>query len=146
MAFMPLHLIKLAVGVHSVKELKDRIQARLKQVKTSPKRHIHITRMTPKRADELLDGGSIYWVIKGEIAARELLVGIEPFRDRDGIGRCRLMMQPKVIAVRPKPMRAFQGWRYLAAKDAPPDLRKGEENLTAMPEELRRELRDLGLL
>ena len=85
---MSLNLIKLAVGVHSVKELKDRIQARLKQVKTSPRRHIHITRMTPKRADELLDGGSIYWVIKGEIAARELLVGIEPFRDRDGIGRC----------------------------------------------------------
>jgi hypothetical protein len=64
--------------------------------------------MTPKRDEELLAGGSIYWVIKGEIAAREKLIAIEPFRDKDGIGRCRLVMQPKVIAVSPRPMRAFQ--------------------------------------
>ena len=70
--------------------------------------------MTPKRDEEMLAGGSLYWVIRGEIAAREKIIAIEPFRDRDGIGRCRLVMQPKVIAVLPRPMRAFQGWRYFA--------------------------------
>ena len=61
-------------------------------------------------------------MIRGEIAAREKIIAIEPFRDRDGIGRCRLVMQPKVIAVLPRPMRAFQGWRYFAQNDVPPDL------------------------
>ena len=72
----------------------------------------------------MLAGGSLYWVIRGEIAAREKIIAIEPFRDKDGIGRCRLVMQPKVIAVLPRPMRPFQGWRYLAESDVPPDLGK----------------------
>ena len=113
---MPLHLIKLAVGCESVKELKGWIAERMATAKKKglPLRHIHITRMTPKRDEEILAGGSLYWVIKGEIAAREKIIAIEPFRDKDGIGRCRLVMQPKVIAVSPRPMRPFQGWRYLS--------------------------------
>jgi hypothetical protein len=111
-----------------------------------PQRHIHITRMTPKRGDEIVAGGSLYWVIRGEIAAREKIIAIEPFRDKDGIGRCRLVMQPKVIAVSPRPMRAFQGWRYFTPDAAPPDLGKAAASVAAMPEPLRRELRDLGLL
>jgi hypothetical protein len=112
-----------------------------------PLRHIHTTRMTPKRDEELLAGGSLYWVIKGEIAAREKLIAIEPFRDKDGIGRCRLVMQPKVIAVSPRPMRPFQGWRYLTEDGAPLDLtRSTAASVAAMPEPMRRELRDLGLL
>ncbi|MDU6238075.1 MAG: DUF1489 domain-containing protein, partial [Bradyrhizobium sp.] len=112
-----------------------------------PQLHVHVTRMTPKRVDEILAGGSLYWVIRGEVAAREKIVGIEPFRDGDGIGRCRLIMQPKVIAVSPRPMRPFQGWRYLTPEDAPADLGKASAaGLEAMPEPLRRELRDLGLL
>jgi hypothetical protein len=102
--------------------------------------------MAPKRVDELLDGGSIYWVIKGEIAAREKILAIELFRDKDGIGRCRLVMEPKLIAVSPRPMRPFQGWRYLDAKSAPPDLGKAAASVAAMPEPMRRELRELGLL
>jgi len=99
------------------------------------------------RTEELLAGGSLYWVIRGEIAAREKLIAIEPFRDRDGIGRCRLVMQPKVIAVSPRPMRAFQGWRYFTEDAAPPDLGKAAAaSVAAMPEPMRRELRDLGLL
>jgi len=145
---MPLHLIKLAVGCDSVKDLSARIAERMKTAKLQglPRHHIHITRMVPKRDAELLAGGSIYWVIRGEIAAREKLIGIEPFRDRDGIGRCRLIMQPKVFAVAPRPMRAFQGWRYLADSDAPADLGKAAASIAAMPEAMRRELRDLGLL
>jgi hypothetical protein len=145
---MALNLIKLAVGCDSVKDLQDWVRERMRQAKAQglPLRHIHVTRMTPKRDEELLAGGSLYWVIKGQIAARERLVGIEPFRDKAGIGRCRIMMEPKVVAVTPRPMRAFQGWRYLNPKDAPPDLSKAGKGLAAMPEPMRRELRELGLL
>ncbi|MGJ4927976.1 DUF1489 family protein [Bradyrhizobium sp. HKCCYLS2038] len=146
---MPLHLIKLAVGCESVKDLKDWIAERMLAAKKKglPQQHVHVTRMTPKRVEEILDGGSLYWVIRGEVAAREKIVGLEPFRDGDGIGRCRIIMQPKVIAVSPRPMRPFQGWRYLTSEDAPADLGKaGAAGLEAMPEPLRRELRDLGLL
>src|SRR5450631_920062 len=145
---MPLHLIKLAVGCESIRELKGWIAERMSAAKKKglPQRHVHITRMTPKRVEELLAGGSLYWVIRGEIAAREKLIAVEPFRDRDGIGRCRLVMQPKVIAVSPRPMRPFQGWRYFIADAAPPDLGKAAASVAAMPEPMRRELRDLGLL
>jgi hypothetical protein len=146
---MPLHLIKLAVGCESVKELKEWIAERMLAAKKKglPQHHIHITRMTPKRVEDILGGGSLYWVIRGEVAAREKIIAIEPFRDRDGVGRCRLVMQPKVFAVSPRPMRPFQGWRYLAPDDAPPDLGKASAaGIAAMPEPLRRELRDLGLL
>jgi len=146
---MPLHLIKLAVGCESVKELKGWVAERMAAAKKKglPQHHIHITRMTPKRIAEILAGGSLYWVIRGEIAAREKLIAIEPFRDRDGIGRCRLVMQPRVIAVSPRPMRPFQGWRYLNEDAVPADLGKAAAaNVAAMPEAMRRELRDLGLL
>lgn len=145
---MTLHLIKLSVGAESIKDLRGWIAERVKQAKLKglPPRHIHITRMTPKRDAEILDGGSIYWVIKGEIAAREKILAIEPFRDRDGIGRCRLVMEPKLIPVSPRPMRAFQGWRYFDSKSAPPDLGKAAASVAAMPEPMRRELRELGLL
>ena len=145
---MPLHLIKLAVGAESVKELKGWVAERMRTAKSKglPRHHIHITRMTPKRVEEILDGGSLYWVIKGEIAAREKIIAIEPFRDKDGIGRCRLVMQPKVIPVMQRPMRPFQGWRYFDPKDAPADLGSAGAGVADLPEPLRRELRDLGLL
>ncbi len=133
---MPLHIIKLAVGCESVKELKSWVAERMATAKKKglPLRHIHITRMTPKRDAEVLAGGSLYWVIKGEIAAREKIIAIEPFRDKDGIGRCRLVMQPKVIAVSPRPMRAFQGWRYFTENFSParPDqIRRGQRGIDA---------------
>src|SRR6202042_927880 len=134
---MPLHLIKLAVGCESVKELKGWVAERMQTAKKKglPRHHIHITRMTPKRVEELLAGGSLYWVIRGEIAAREKIIAIEPFRDRDGIGRCRLVMQPKVISVLQRPMRPFQGWRYLTDDSAPGDLAKATAGaIAAMPE------------
>jgi hypothetical protein len=146
---MPLHLIKLCVGCDSVKDLKEWVAERMKTAKKKgqPAHHVHVTRMTPKRVEEILGGGSLYWVIRGEIAAREKLIGIEPFRDKDGIGRCRLVMQPKIISVSPRPMRPFQGWRYFEANSAPPDLtRSAASGVAAMPEPMRRELRDLGLL
>jgi hypothetical protein len=148
-AIMPLHLIKLAVGCESVKEFKQWIAERMLAAKNKglPQHHIHITRMTPKRVEDILGGGSLYWVIRGEVAVREKIIAIEPFRDRDGIGRCRLVMQPKVFAVSPRPMRPFQGWRYFTDQSVPPDLGKATAgSVAAMPEPMRRELRDLGLL
>jgi hypothetical protein len=145
---MPLHLIKLCVGADSVKDLEDWIKRKTKQKnKRSAKReHIHTTRMAPKRADELLDGGSLYWVIRGQIMCRERLLDIRPFVDREGVGRCRLVLDGKVVLVEPRPFRAFQGWRYFEAKDAPRDLDRVAPGAKKMPEHLRRELRELGLL
>jgi hypothetical protein len=145
---MPLHLIKLCVGCDSVRDLKDWIRQKLKDKRKrgeKPER-IHTTRMVPKRAEELLDGGSLYWVIRGEITCRERILEIRPFVDKDGTGRCALVLDPKVVLVQPWPYRAFQGWRYLAAKDAPRDLDKIAPGAAAMPEKLRRELRELGLI
>ena len=145
---MPLHLIKLCVGVDTVQDLDDWIKQRLKEKKKKGEKpeHIHTTRMVPKRADELTAGGSLYWVIRGEILCRERLLAIRPFTDKDGIGRCHLVLEPKLILVEPRPWRAFQGWRYLPEKDVPRDLTRIAPGLRAMPEEMRRELRDLGLL
>src|SRR3984957_18156442 len=145
---MPLHLIKLCVGCDSIRDLEDWIKQKLadKRKRGEKPEHIHRTRMVPKRAAELVDGGSLYWVIRGEVACRQRIRDVRPFRDKDGIGRCGIVLDPKVVVVDPRPFRAFQGWRYLAVKDAPPDLGKAAEGVAAMPEKLRRELRELGLM
>ena len=145
---MPLHLLKLCVGVDTIQELDDWIKQRLKQKKKKREKaeHIHTTRMVPKRADELVEGGSLYWVIRGQILCRERLLAIRPFTDKNGIGRCRLVMDGKLVLVQPRPFRAFQGWRYLAVKDAPRDLDRAAPGARNMPEQMRRELRELGLL
>lgn len=145
---MPLHLIKLSVGSESVEELQVWIRQKMKERKARGQKpeHIHTTRMTPKRIDEILDGGSIYWVIKGELACRERILDLRPIVDKDGIGRCQIVMDGKLKPVAPRAWRAFQGWRYLADKDAPADLDCAAKGAAALPENLRRELRELGLL
>ncbi len=145
---MTLHLIKLCVGCDSIRDLEGWIKQRLKDKRRHGEKpeHVHRTRMVPKRAAELIGGGSIYWVIRGEVACRQRIRDIRPFRDKDGIGRCALVLDPKVVPVEPRPYRAFQGWRYLAADDAPQDLEKAARGATGMPEKLRRELRELGLM
>jgi hypothetical protein len=145
---MTLHLIKLSVGTDSVQDLQDWINRKLRDKRRRGRRpeRIHTTRMFPKRAEELLDGGSIYWVIRGEILCRERILDIRSVIDRDGISRCQLVLDPKCILVQPRPYRAFQGWRYLEAKEAPPDLDRAAPGARNMPESLRRELRELGLL
>src|SRR3954470_11499650 len=89
---MPLHLIKLCVGCDSVDDLKDWIKEQYAKKRRSgePGKRFHRTRMVPKRVDELLDGGSLYWVIRGELLCRERILGIEPFRDKDGMGGAAL--------------------------------------------------------
>jgi hypothetical protein len=145
---MPLHLIKLCVGCDSVADLEEWIKQKLKEKKKRRQKpeHIHTTRMVPKRADELTAGGSLYWVIRGQISCRERILAIRPFTDKDGIGRCRVVLDGKVVLVEPRPRSAFQGWRYLEAKDAPRDLSRAAPGAAKMPEQMRRELRELGLL
>jgi hypothetical protein len=148
-----LHLIKLCVGCDSVKDLQDWIKEKLKARKNgagkAPGRkrgRNHTTRMMPKRADEIIDGGSLFWVIRGQIMCRERILDIRPFVDKEGIGRCHIALDCKPVLVEPRPYRAFQGWRYLAPKDAPRDLDRAAPGARDMPEDLRRELRNLGLL
>src|SRR4051794_4565769 len=123
---MALHLVKLAVGCESVKDLKARIAERIQTARKKglPLRHIHVTRMTPKRADELLAGGSLYWVVRGEVAAREKIIAVEPFRDKAGGRRGRLVKPPRAVSVSARPMRPVQGWRHFTDDAAPPGLRK----------------------
>jgi hypothetical protein len=145
---MPLHLIKLSVGTDSVADLEHWIKLKLKERKSRGQKaeRVHTTRMVPKRAEELTAGGSIFWVIKGQIMCRERILAITPFTDKDGIHRCKLVLDPKCVLVEPRPRQAFQGWRYLEDKEAPRDLAKAAPGAAAMPEEMRRELRELGLL
>ena len=141
-------MIKLCVGCDSIQDLEEWVEQKLKEKKRKGQKaeHIHTTRMVPKRAEELTDGGSLYWVIKGLISCREKILDIRPFVDKDGIGRCRVVLDGKIVPVEPRPYRAFQGWRYFEIKDAPRDLGRAAPGLSKMPEHLRRELRELGLL
>ena len=145
---MSLHLIKLCVGADSIQDLEEWIAERLaeKRRKKQPAEHIHTTRMVPTKAVELLNGGSLYWVIKGSIACRQRLLDIREFNDKEGVRRCRLVLDSKVVPVVPRPRGPFQGWRYLAGTEAPGDLGRSGKGLTKLPEEMRRELRELGLL
>lgn len=143
---MPLHIIKLCVGCESLSDLAAWQKQRLKERRAKGQKPelVHVTRMTPKRSDEVLDGGSLYWVIKGQIAARQKLLALRPVK-KNGVPHCGLVYDKELVPVVARPRRAFQGWRYLEVQDAPPDLRKtkGAENL---PEALQRELAALGLL
>lgn len=145
---MALHLIKLCVGADSLQDLRDWVSERcITAMAAGLAPHTtHTTRMVPKRVDELLDGGSLYWVIKGQVAARQPLLDIQTFTGADGIGRCNLVLGPEVIETAPQPKRPFQGWRYYKQEDVPRDLGAVSEDLSEMPEHLRRELAELGLL
>ena len=144
---MALHLLKLCVGAESVEDLArwqtDRIKEQRKRRVRRPEL-MHVTRMTPRRKDEVLDGGSLYWVIKGQIAVRQQIHDLRAVT-KNGTPHCGLVYDRELIPVQRLACRAFQGWRYLEARDAPPDLRvpKGGKDL---PEALLAELVSLGLL
>ncbi len=142
---MALHLIKLCVGIDRLDQLQALYLARIKARIARGERPnpFHVTRMTPRRADEVLDGGSLYWVIKRVVQARQPIVAMEEVIGEDGIKRCRLVLGLDLIPTAPQPRRPFQGWRYFKASDAPPDLmaRGGGAEL---PGELRAHLREIG--
>src|SRR6476620_596634 len=136
---MALHMLKLCVGCDSIADLEGWISESMALWRRlgKPEEQSHTTRMVPKRIAEILDGGSLYWVIKGQVACRQRITDIRPFTDGEGIGRCHLVLEPVVIAVEPRPCRPFQGWRYMDETSVPRDLGAGGGDLLAMPEELR---------
>lgn len=139
-----INLIKLSVGTESVEGLAEWHQT--KRAQTADYLPRHVTRMWPKRGEEILRGGSIYWVIKGVIQCRQRILRLDEVIGSDGIRRCAIVMEPELHRTQSAIKRPFQGWRYLKATDAPPDLRKGRENEDALPTELNRALAEIGVL
>ncbi|MCX5515250.1 DUF1489 domain-containing protein [Kaistia algarum] len=146
---MSLHMIKLCVGVETVDEIVDWIAeflARQRQLGLDAE-DTHTTRMMPKRAAEILDGGSLYWVVKGQVQCRQRIRDLRPVTGEDGIERCQIVFEPEVVLTEWQPKRPFQGWRYLEAKDAPRDLAAiGGSSGDELPAALKAELAELGLL
>ncbi|MGH6870595.1 MAG: DUF1489 family protein [Rhizomicrobium sp.] len=144
---MTLHIIKLCVGAESIEDLARWQAGRIREQKkrgVKKPQLVHVTRMTPKRKDEVLDGGSLYWVIKGQIAVRQKLLDLRPVT-KNGTPHCGLVYDPRLVPVQRRAHRAFQGWRYFEPADAPPDARGGKGG-AGLPEKLQKELVELGLL
>ncbi|MDK3017405.1 DUF1489 family protein [Pseudodonghicola flavimaris] len=139
-----INLIKLCVGADQVQDLIDwQAQTRSRWPDGLPR---HVTRMWPKRAEELLNGGSLYWVFKGEVLARQRVLRLEEVTGPDGIARCGIVLDPEVILTRAAARRPFQGWRYLKPEEAPADLPEGHAREDELPEALSRALADIGVL
>jgi len=138
---MSVHLKKLSVGSVSIDNLKSWQSRALKQERPI----IHPTRNWPKRASELLDGGSMFWIIKGQMCVRQPIADLIEVKREDGRPACGIVLHPELIPVWPRRVRIFQGWRYLETEDAPEDLPQTED-AAPMPAELAAELRELGLL
>jgi len=142
---MPLNIIKLAVGAEDIEDVKE-FQKKRRNKAGNP---FHRTRMTPTRGKEIVEQGSLYWVIKGFIQARQRILGFSEGKGDDGRKMCVIELDPKLVPVQVTAHRAFQGWRYLKPEAAPPDLKgKGKTAFIdpKMPKELRLELAKLGLL
>ena len=139
-----LHLIKLCVGVTDVPHLAAEQAARL----AAGQALRHRTRNRPRRAAEILDGGSLYWIVAGVLSVRQRITDIVEDRRDDGTRCAALLLDPLLVPVAGRRTKPFQGWRYLAAADAPPDLVTGQaaDGIDALPAPLLRELRELGLL
>jgi len=139
-----IHLVKLCVGASAVEDLENwqtsRAQGRTDYL---PR---HVTRMWPKRESELVNGGSLYWVFKGLILARQPVLRLEEVIGEDGIRRCGIVMQREIIRTQSAPRRPFQGWRYLLSRDAPADLPQTRAGDDALPVELSSELASIGIL
>ncbi len=145
---MTVHLIKLCVGTEDVGQLARYQAMRLDQARNRGEvpRLRHVTRNTPKRADEILDGGSLYWVIRRLVQVRQRIIGIEAVRREDGRPACALILHPQLVRTEVRRFRPFQGWRYLPAEEAPFDLPDGDGAVDDVPAAMAAELRELGLL
>jgi hypothetical protein len=139
-----IHLIKLSVGSDNVDEIEDWQRNRSKQ--RIKGQYFHLTRMWPKREADLLNGGSIYWVVKGFVQARQRVLALEEVIGDDGIRRCAIVLDPELVRTTTAPKRPFQGWRYLKPEDAPVDLGTARANDDVLPPELAGALADIGVL
>ena len=145
---MTVHLVKLCVGCDSIQDLLDWQTERLETMARAGEvpELCHRTLQTPRRRDEVLDGGSLYWVIKGFILVRQRIVDLRADTKNDGTPCCGIVYDAELVTTRPHPRRAFQGWRYLTAADAPGDMGTTGTARMALPQQLRQELAELGLL
>lgn len=138
-----IHLIKLSVGTESYGDLARWQEMRSKDMPDGLPRHV--TRMWPKREAEVLDGGSMYWVIKGVVLCRQRIIRLDEVTGHDGIRRCAIVLDPELFRTAPAPRRPFQGWRYLKAEDAPADL-SSSETREELPPSLEMKLSEIGVL
>jgi len=138
------HLVKLSVGSESVETLAAWQKTRASQAADGLPRHV--TRMWPRREKEVLTGGSIYWVIKGAIQCRQRILRLDEVIGEDGIRRCAIVLDPELIHTAAALKRPFQGWRYLAPADAPPDLSKSRASDDDLPPDLSARLAEIGVL
>ena len=138
------NLIKLSVGTENVEDLADWQETKRAQAPDGLPRHV--TRMWPKREAEILNGGSIYWVVKGVIQCRQTIKRLDEYIGNDGIRRCAIVLDPQLIRTQGTLKRPFQGWRYLQVEDAPIDLPEGRENEDVLPLELNQALAEIGVL
>jgi hypothetical protein len=145
---MALHLIKLAVGIDTVEHLQDRQALRLREARRGAgKGRLRIlTRNMPRRADEVLDGGSLYWVVRGQVCVRQAITAIEAVADDESGRRCAIYLDPALVRTASRRSRPFQGWRYYEADNAPRDLSGGAQYEDEPPPEMAAELRELGLI
>jgi len=139
---MALHLMKLCVGIEAIEQLERSQARRLKRGRAL----FHDTRMMPKRAAEIVDGGSLYWVIKGRIQLRQAITDITRETDETGRGFARLHLDPALHRLIPRAQRPFQGWRYMESAKAPDDLPSAALGGEDLPPEMQAELRALGIL
>lgn len=138
------NLVKLCVGATSVEDQMAWQQTT--RNRTPDGKLKHVTRMWPKREHELLDGGSLYWVIKGLILCRQRIVRLDEVIRHDGVRMCAIVLSDDVTRTQSAPRRPFQGWRYLKPDDAPRDLRNGAKTEQALPPELNRALGEIGVI
>lgn len=143
MAKPTVHLIKLSVGTESVETLREWQQTNSAQTNDGLPRHI--TRMWPKRGEELVNGGSIFWVIKGSIQARQRILRLDEIIGDDAIRRCAIVLEPTIMRTQQALKRPFQGWRYLQPQDAPADLAATRDNEDILPVALSTALADIGV-
>lgn len=140
-----INLVKLCVGAEAVEDLVAWQNSRAALSPDGCPRHV--TRMWPKKEAELLDGGSLYWVFKGVILARQRVLSLDEVIGEDGIRRCGIVMDPEIVRTRPAPRRPFQGWRYLKPEDSPADLDpQALRKEDALPTELQAALAEIGVL
>lgn len=137
-----LNILKLCVGCDSVEDLVQ--WYRENRGLWAPGTTEHVTRMWPKREAEVLEG-SLYWVIKGQIQARQKILALDPRMGGDGIERCAIVLEAKVIRTDLAPRRPFQGWRYLDPAETPRDLPQGRAREDALPPALAQALAEIGL-
>ncbi|HAB38700.1 MAG TPA: DUF1489 domain-containing protein [Rhodobacteraceae bacterium] len=139
-----INLIKLSVGTETIDDLAAWQATKRAQTPNGLPRHV--TRMWPKRETEILAGGSIFWVIKGVVTCRQLIMHLNEHIGQDGIRRCAIVLHPEIIRVQTAIKKPFQGWRYLKPEDTPPDLPKSRPSEDPLPAELNRALAEIGVL